>query len=149
MGAGIRLRNGGGEGFFTTAGMTTDGFLLAELLVALAILALVSGFAVRALSGAYDWLDRNRHAATALAIAQATLDRVGNDIPLGRSETGGSTADTYTWQVAITPYQDAPIATAVPVGLYRVQVTVGWHLFGMPRQVQLSTLRLGRVERGG
>jgi type II secretory pathway pseudopilin PulG len=123
------------------------GFLLVEVLIALAILALVAGFAFRALSDAFGWLDRSHHAGVALALAQSTLDRVGSDIALNDGQINGRTADGYSWQVDIAPYQ-AAVPVSTPIAPYQVQVTVGWTTLGLPRQLQLTTVRLGYRERG-
>ncbi len=124
------------------------GFLLVEVLVALAILALVAGFAFQAFSGAFGWLDRSHRSATALAIAQSTLDRVGNEIAISDGRISGRTADGYAWQVDIAPYQAALVPTSGPIAGYVVRVTVGWSVLGTMRQVQLTTLRLGYREQG-
>jgi prepilin-type N-terminal cleavage/methylation domain-containing protein len=117
------------------------GFTLLEIMVALAILALVFGSAFRGLSGALDRLGRGHTAAEALVLAGSTLARVGADIPIGEEEVRGRTDDGFTWVVQTAPYDGPRPATGLLTG-YVVQVSVAWMDRRNLRQVQLSTVRL-------
>jgi type II secretory pathway pseudopilin PulG len=118
------------------------GFLLIEVAVALAIVALAFGYAFRSLSGAIDRLGRDHNAAAALLLAQSTIDRVGYDIALGQGDVSGNTKDGYSWSIETLPYASgtSPVATSL-VG-YVVRVTVGWQERNAARQIRLSTVRL-------
>ncbi len=118
------------------------GFTLIEILVALAIVALVFGFAVQAFSGAFDWVDRNRKTADALTLAQSTLARVGRDIALVDGVTDGRAGAGYSWRVETTPYGDTRSLPSGRLIGHRVEVTIGWAEGRRRRQVQLTTLRL-------
>ena len=123
------------------------GFMLVEVVIALAIAALVFGFAFRALSGAFDRLGKDRNSMKALLLAESTLDRVGHDIALGPAESSGSTKDGFSWLVQSAPYTGDPIASSGPLMGYVVRVTVLWKERTNARQVQLTTLRLAYRER--
>jgi prepilin-type N-terminal cleavage/methylation domain-containing protein len=117
------------------------GFTLLELMVALAIVALLFGYAFRSLSGAMERIGRGHTAAEALVLAQSTLARVGGDIPINEPETRGRTDDGFTWVVQTAPYGGPRPQTGVLVG-YVVQVSVAWMDRRDLRQVQLSSVRL-------
>lgn len=119
----------------------TAGFLLIEVAVALAIVALAFGYGFRALSGALDRLRRDNNSSAALLLAQSTLDRVGYDIPFGQGDLSGKTAGGFSWLIETAPYAGA-VPNNTPLTGYVVRVTVGWSERGDNRQVQLSTVRL-------
>ncbi|MFO1028408.1 MAG: type II secretion system protein [Acetobacteraceae bacterium] len=117
------------------------GFTLLELMVALAIVAILSATAFQAMSGALDRLGRGHTEAEALALAQSTLNRVGADIPLGNDEVRGRTEDGFTWLVQTAPYEGPAPTTGLLTG-YVVRVTIAWMDRRNLRQVQLSTVRV-------
>jgi prepilin-type N-terminal cleavage/methylation domain-containing protein len=119
----------------------TAGFTLVELLVALTIVGLVTGFALQSLSGALARLAGSGEAARATLLARSTLARVGHDIALG-GEASGRTGDGYVWSVASAPYTAIAVPAQTGVAGYTVRVTVGWRQRGRARQVELSTVRL-------
>ena len=121
--------------------------MLVEIVVALAIAALVFGTAFQALSGAFDRLRKDQNSMRALSLAESTLDRVGQDIALNATTSSGSTKDGFTWQVQSSPYTGDAVADSGPLIGYVVRVTVLWKERNNPRQVQLTTLRLAHRER--
>jgi general secretion pathway protein I len=122
----------------------STGFTLIEVLVALAVLAITFGFAFRALSGGFDWLDRSERGRTGLLLAETTLARVGHDIALQDGQITGRTADGFSWTLETTPYGDVSrLPTGRLIG-HQIQVTVSWTERRRERQVRLTTLRLGR-----
>jgi type II secretory pathway pseudopilin PulG len=124
------------------------GFMLIEVVIALAITALVFGLAFQAFSGAFDRLRKDQNSMKAVLLAESTLDRVGHDIALEADTSSGSTRDGFTWQVQSAPYAGEASATSGPLMGYVVRVTVVWKERSNPRQVQLTTLRLAHRERG-
>jgi len=122
---------------------TSEGFILLEILVALTILAVAFGFAFDALSGGLGWIGRARQTQDAISLAQATLARVGHDIPLHDGRTRGRDGDAFGWQLDIAPYDDT--SRPVPGGLvaYRVTVSVRWAGSRRPEMMRLATIRLG------
>jgi type II secretory pathway pseudopilin PulG len=123
------------------------GFMLIEVVVALAITALVFGLAFQAFSGAFDRLRKDQNSMKAVLLAESTLDRVGHDIALAEGGSG-STGDGFAWQVQSTPYSVEPDAAAGPLIGYLVRVTVHWKERKNTREVQLTTLRLVPREPG-
>jgi len=125
------------------AGAST-GFTLIEVLVALAVLAMTFGFAYRALSGGFEWVDRSEHSRAGLLLAQSVLARAGGDIAPQPGQTTGRTADGFSWLIETTPYGDV---SRLPSGRLignQVQVTVSWTERRRVQQVRLTTLQLGR-----
>ena len=117
------------------------GFTLVEVLVALAILAIASTFAFRAISGGLSWLDRDADEQHAVLVAQAELARVGHDIPILDGENDGRADSRFSWHIAITP-SGAPIGG---VQGHRVAIEVGWDEERRTRRIRLETVRLGRA----
>lgn len=122
-------------------GKDTAGFLLIEVVVALAIAGLVFAYGFRSLSGSLDRLARDYNSAAALLLAQSTLDRVGYDVALGQDDLSGKAAGRFSWLIQTAPY-DTPAAPNGSLVGYIVRVTVRWNDRGNDRQVQLSTVRL-------
>jgi hypothetical protein len=116
------------------------------VIVSLAILALLFGYAFRSLSGAMDRIGRGHTAAEALVLAQSTLARVGGDIPIGEPEVRGRTEDGFTWVVQTVPYGGPRPQTGRLTG-YVIQVSVAWMDRRDLRQVQLSSVRLAQGGR--
>ena len=125
----------------------SGGFVLVDVVLALAIAALVFGFAFQALSGAFDRLRKDRNSMKALLLAESTLDRVGHDIALNSEPSSGNTGDGLSWLVQSAPYTGDPIAASGPLMGYVVRVTVNWKERSNTRQVQLTTLRLAYRDR--
>ena len=123
-----------------------DGFILLEILIAVAILAIVSGFAVEALSGGLDRLGATRAEQNAVSLAQATLARVGHDIPLRDGQTRGTEGRGLRWQLDITPYGDSDQPSWGQLAAHRVVVTVFWIGVRHEQQTRLTSLRQGPRE---
>jgi len=122
----------------------SSGFTLIEVLVALAVLAITFGFAYRALSGGFDWVDRSEHSRAGLLLAQSVLARAGSDIALQPGQTTGRTAEGFSWLIETTPYGDVSGQPSGRLIGNQVQVTVSWTERRRVRQVRLTTLQLGR-----
>lgn len=122
-------------------GKATAGFLLIEVVIALAIAGLVFAYGFRSLSGSLDRLARDYNSAAAVLLAQSTLDRVGYDVALGQDDLSGTAAGRFSWLVQTAPYAAPATPNSSVVG-YIVRVTVRWKDRGNDRQVQLSTVRL-------
>ena len=118
------------------------GFLLIEVAIALAIVALAFGYGFRSLSGGLDRLGRDHNSAAALLLAQSTIDRVGLDIPFGQDAVSGTTREGFSWTVETTPYSPGQGPSAERLIGYVVRVTVAWKERRSDRRVLLSTVRL-------
>jgi prepilin-type N-terminal cleavage/methylation domain-containing protein len=120
------------------------GFTLVEVLVALAILAIVSTLAFRAISGGLSRFDRDADEERAVLVAQAEMARVGHDVAILDGETDGHADRRFSWHIAITRY-GAPIGG---VQGHRVAVEVGWNEERQVRRIRLETVRLGPAGGG-
>jgi general secretion pathway protein I len=120
------------------------GFTLVEVLVALAILAIASTLAFRAISGGLSWVDRDADEQHAVLVAQAEMARVGHDVPIRDGENDGRADRGFSWHMAITGY-GAPIGG---VQGHRVTVEVGWNEERRARRIRLETVRLGPAGGG-
>jgi type II secretion system protein I len=119
-----------------------SGFTLIEVLVALAILAVVFGFAMESLSGSFYWQERSHQDEIATLVAQETMARVGHDIPLKNGRVDGRTAGGYAWQVDISAYGDATAAARARLIPHRIDVIVGWTEGNFLHRLRLTGLRL-------
>jgi len=124
------------------------GFMLVEVMVALAIVSLAFAYAFPTLSESLGRMRSDQRAAEALSIARSTLDRVGHDIALQAGRSAGTAGDGYDWNVDIAPYDGIAVSPASGIAGYVVEVSVDWRDQGRARQVRLGTVRLG-PPRGG
>src|SRR5438552_6201529 len=122
----------------------STGFTLIEVLVALAVLAITFGFAFRALSGGFDWLDHSERGRTGLLLAETMLARVGHDIALQDGQITGRTGDGFSWILETTPYGDVSRLPAGRLIGHQIQFTVSWTERSWRRRERLTTLRPGR-----
>lgn len=117
------------------------GFTLLEILVALTIVGVVTGFALQSLSGAMGRLAGNRNATVALLLAQSLLARTGQDIAFGQKVSGAAPGG-YRWTVSSLPFTAVAVPPQIGVRGFTVHVTIGWRQQGRARHVDLSGLRL-------
>jgi len=126
------------------ASLHQGGFSLLEVLVAFAILAL----AVGTLLSLFATGLRNTAVASdytrALALAESRLAYYQGIEPqqLESGEVEGTEAG-YHWHSRVSPY-DEVMSSGRPTRLYRIEVAVNWDGDGKSRELQLSTLRIGR-----
>jgi general secretion pathway protein I len=121
------------------------GFTLVEVLVAFVLLSIALAVLVhtfcdstRRLDGAADW-------AKATLLAETALAQVGNATALGPGDRSGRFDPRYSWTETVR--LASPEASAVtPLQLYQVGLTVAWEERGVPRRLQVTTLRLGPAE---
>lgn len=125
-----------------------QGFTLVEVLVALAILAIAFGFALRAISGGFDRLGRDQKNADALILARSTLARVGHDIALEDGAIGGATGEGFAWRIETCPYGDTQGVSPGRLVGHRVDVTVSWKDRRQTHEVRLTSLLLGPKGQG-
>jgi len=122
------------------------GFTLVEVVVAIAILALMAGVIFRVNSDSI----RNIHRADALtgasALAQSLIAKVGTEIPLREGEVRGQSGTALQWRVQMKRYGDATDRAQWPLSAYTVVAEVTFRSDPDTQPVALMTLRLGPKE---
>jgi len=118
------------------------GFTLIEALVAFVIVSLVLGAGYAGMAGGLRAAARAEEALEKLARAEATLARIGPEIPLAEGETVVA-GEPFAVTVAIAPHRprDALLWERLGARPYEVAVSVSG---GTGAPVVLETLRLGR-----
>jgi general secretion pathway protein I len=122
------------------------GFTLVEVVVAIAILALMAGVIFRANSDSIRNIHRADALANASAMAQSLIAKVGTEIPLREGEVRGQSSAGLQWRVQMKRYGDATERAQWPVAAYTVVVEVAMRDSFNTRPVTLTTLRLGPQE---
>jgi len=134
----------------------TAGFTLIEILVALALLGLTIGAVASVMSNSARGYTAANNVQTALSLAEDKLESTGVTGALRAGQTEGRFDGRFSWRVAVTNYQDKPPAASAPsplteapdgLGLFRIEVTVGWRDGVRESRIALSTVRLGQVPR--
>jgi len=123
-----------------------SGFTLIEVVVAIAILALLAGAIFRANADSV----RNVHRADALdnaqVLAESLLAKVGHETALQEGETNGETGNGLKWRLQIERYGDDVDRRQWPIAAYVVAVEVALRGNSGEQRVGLTTLRLGPKE---
>jgi prepilin-type N-terminal cleavage/methylation domain-containing protein len=122
------------------------GFTLVEVVVAIAILALLVGSIFRANSDSVRNIHRADTIAGADVLAQSLIAKVGNEILLQEGETSGDAGDGLQWRLRIQRYGNAADQTQWPVAAYIVSAVVALHESGGTQRVALTTIRLSAKE---
>jgi general secretion pathway protein I len=123
-----------------------DGFTLVEVVVAIAILALMAGVIFRVNSDSIRNIHRADALADASALAQSLIAKVGTEIPLREGETRGRSGTGLQWRVQMKRYGDATDRAQWPVAAYTVMAEVTLRDSPDTQPVALMTLRLGPKE---
>jgi general secretion pathway protein I len=92
----------------------SNGFTLLEVLVALVILGLTLAYLSATVSDSLIRAERIDDDDRAIVLADATLARLGNDIPLRLGITQG-VADGLNWRLVVAPEPSGP--TSVPLDI--------------------------------
>jgi general secretion pathway protein I len=122
---------------------TQAGFSLTEVIVALAILALLLGGLVGLLSDGLRRTGEAEATVQAASLAQSLLARLGTELPLQDGVTTGELAHGYRWRLSVAPYGDVADRKAWPVAAYSVSVEIHWGEANEQHSIALTTLRLG------
>ena len=115
------------------------GFTLVEVVVALALLAIVMTTVFRLQSSALLWLARADEGERAAIIADGLLAQLGIGQPLRPGERTAGRAGDYLWTIETAPYAGTEPAGPRPDRLVQVRIAVGSP--GRPA-FELVTLRL-------
>ena len=114
------------------------GFSLLELLVAFAIMAMALGMLYRATGGsARSVVDIEAHQRAAV-LAESLLALRDAVPPNGWSQSGQSAG--FSWNIQSAPYATEVTAPTAPP-LHEVAIAIAWVEAGVPRQLNLTTLR--------
>src|SRR5258708_22282417 len=102
------------------------GFTLIEILVAVAILAVILAVFAQVLSGSVLSSRRIDAETQALLVARSTMERIGRDLPLQPGASSGKLAGGGGWSLRISPATVAgrPPANLTGVTTYLVVLTV-------------------------
>jgi hypothetical protein len=127
---------------------TAAGFLLIEVLVALALVGLIMTAIFTVYGNGRLWHGGAGDVDEALSVADAKLAAVGVAGTLHLGERNGIFAGRFRWRLTVAPYEDRDRngAAAEPVAplfrLFQIKVTVSWYQGRHARHVALATLRL-------
>lgn len=124
------------------------GFTLLEVIVALAIAALVFGAAVQ-LSGTAARSGAALNERTrALLVAESRLEAIGSQDVLRTGTTEGVASSGFRWQASVEPLvlPDGVNAGNTPFRLYAISVDVAWGEERQSRRIRLASVRLARAE---
>jgi len=127
-----------------------QGFTLLEVLVALVVISLSLAVLMRIFSGALNNLGAAEAYTQALALAESQLSAAGVETPLLAGESRGEDGQGRSWLITIRPFEEAdssPVAMALPITLYRVEIEVQWQSrLTMTRSLRLTTLKIARKD---
>jgi general secretion pathway protein I len=120
---------------------SAPGFTLIEILVALAILAVILAVFAQVLSGSVLSSRRIDAETQALLVARSTMERIGRDLPLQPGATSGKLAGGGRWSLRISPATVAgrPPANLTGVTTYLIVLTVTKPPFS---PITLTSLRI-------
>lgn len=125
------------------------GYTLIEVLVAFIILAMALAVLLRIFSGGLHNVSVSSDYGLAILVAEAQLSSAGVTDTLVPGESHGEVRDKFRWTRIVRSYVplEGYAADSMPLPAYHVTVIVEWpHADGM-RQVDISSVRLGK-ERG-
>ena len=125
------------------------GYTLIEVLVAFIILAMALAVLLRIFSSGLHNVSVSSDYSLAILVAEAQLSSAGVTDTLVPGETHGEVRDKFRWTRIVRIYVplEGYAADSMPLPAYHVTVIVEWpHADGM-RQVDVSSIRLGK-ERG-
>ncbi len=117
------------------------GFTLLEVLVALVILALAAGFAVRTVSEGTDRLSDAGAERQAVIVADSVLASLGHTVPVRPGRMKGSDSG-LGWVIEIGTVLENP-PPAAGLAAYPLTISVHYQLRGVDRTFELQSVRLG------
>jgi general secretion pathway protein I len=121
------------------------GFTLVEVLVAFVLLSIALAVVVRTFSDSTRRLDGAAGWEMATLLAETRLAQIGNATALGPGDRTGRFDPRYSWTETVRLLSPEAVGLT-PLQLYQIALTVGWEERGVPRRLQLTTLRLGPGE---
>lgn len=119
-----------------------QGFSLIETLVALALLALVSGAVYSSFSTGMSSVEASEHALLAARLARSKLAELSALETVALGQRRGITEDGFSWLVDISDIDGSVIEGAAEIRPVLVTVAVSWPGLRDTRSIELSTVRL-------
>ena len=124
------------------------GFTLLEILVAIALMALLLGSLLPVFQRGLNVLDVGNPRSRALLVANGKLAEVLHTeelTPQGGELSASGEVNEYNWQVLLTPYQEDDLGPVENdwTSAYQVRVEVSWEDAGRRRSVLLESLKVG------
>lgn len=119
-----------------------QGFSLIETLVALALLALVSGAVYSSFSTGMSSVEASEHALLAARLARSKLAELSALDTVALGQRRGITEDGFSWLVDISDIDGSVIEGAAEIRPVLVTVAVSWPGLRDTRSIELSTVRL-------
>ena len=142
----LRDKSAGRSAAARTGRVSSRGFTLLEIVVALAIMGLALVGLFRAGSGGLLAVDAAGHVDEAIERAQSRLAAIGRAGAMTPGATEGDDGGGYHWQVRTRPlaaWQIGSGEAATTVTLFEIDVAISWEADGRHRSVVLSSRRLG------
>ena len=123
------------------------GYTLIEVLVAFMILAMSLTVLLRIFSGGLRNITVSSDYTHAILVAEARLANAGVTDTLMPGETHGDEGEKFHWTRIVKNYLpvEGYAADSMPLPAYRVTVIVEWPHANSTRQVDLSSIRLGKA----
>ena len=122
------------------------GYTLIEVLVAFVILAMALAVLFRIFSGGLRNVSVSSDYSLAILVAEAQLSSAGVTDTLGPGETHGEVSDKFSWTRIVSRYVplEGYTGDSMPLPAYHVTVIVEWPYADGVRQVEISSVRLGK-----
>ena len=123
------------------------GYTLIEVLIAMMILAMALTVLMRLFSGGLRNIAISADYTYAVLLAEAQLAVAGSSEALVPGETYGND-DKFRWTRTVEEYMAEEFAETekLPVAALQVTVVVEWPNVGRTRQLNLSTIKLDRLQ---
>lgn len=119
-----------------------QGFSLIETLVALALLALVSGAVYSSFSTGMSSVEASERALLAARLARSKLAELSALDTVALGQRRGITEDGFSWLVDVSDIDGGVIEGTAVIRPVLVTVAVSWPGLRDTRSIELSTVRL-------
>ncbi len=122
------------------------GFTLLEVLIAFTLVAFVLAAVIQLYSGGLRSTGISEQRVVAVMLAQSKLAELAARQPLEPHAESGLSGNGYRWRAEVRKYWEMAALEepqANPVVLYQITVDVAWGPAARPRNLELSTLRIG------
>jgi prepilin-type N-terminal cleavage/methylation domain-containing protein len=119
-----------------------SGFTLVEVLIAFVIAAIGLQLAFELFSTHTRLLDDGIHESRAVALAEATLARIGTETTLQAGTSAGRFDREYSWRLVVVRLPNRSSDSHPIVVPYDITLTLSWPGWLSERSLQLHTLKL-------